>query len=421
MIENTADIWSYIDSRVRFGIKPGLERMRAFLERLGLYNEHPRVIHVAGTNGKGSLCYVLDQLLGAGGASTGLYVSPHILQPAERIRVNGRALSDEQMLSAWRELEALLPELEPSYFELLTALALLAFRQAGVQWWILECGLGGRFDATNALEDHELAIITSVDLDHTHVLGNSLEAIAADKAGIARRGRPLLLLDERFEVEQAVRRVCIDLGANLLPIKGVAQFHGEQVGELLQMRHASGEVLLDAPGEIWRQSLRHAALALDLLKELPAGQVKLDTSGWPGRMDLRRAHPPLLLDVAHNPAAIARLCAELEALAPGPVWTLLMCVMSDKDADSMLESLRPHCRLLHPLALRHQRVLSAEELASRARRCGLAVGESLTPEQLPAPDAIGKSSFAEPSLVCGSFLAVSAWLKRSSLDLPPGL
>ncbi len=422
MIQSIAEIWADIDSRVRFGIKPGLERMRELVHRLRIDRETPRVIHVAGTNGKGSLCYIMEQLLRAGGASTGQYVSPHILSPTERIRVNGQPLSESSMLAAWRELEPLLPELEPSYFELLTALAFVAFRNAGVKWWILECGLGGRYDATNVLDDHDLAVITSVDLDHTQILGDTLTTIASDKAGIARSGRPLLLFDNAAETRNAVAAVCEGCGARFLSCTRDC----DTVKEELLAKGRSFELhgcrlVMHAHGEGWRQSTRAAMQSLALLGELPQTELVLDTGAWPGRMDLRRETPPLLLDVAHNPAAIQLLCHELEKLAPGQVWTIVFCAMADKDLRGMLQGLKPHCRVLHPLAVTHRRALDAEAIATLALEERLPVGVALTPEELPTEDALDGSAFTGPTVVTGSFLTVSAWLGRSSIGLPPGL
>lgn len=209
---DTQGIWQAIAGRVRFGIKPGLERMEWLLEALGRPERAYRVIHLAGTNGKGGTASFVEQGLRRAGRRTGLYTSPHLLSPRERIVIDGLPIPDEALARAWQRLLPLLEPVEPSYFELLTALAFEAFRQAGVEIAVIECGLGGRWDATNVVRS-ELAVLTSVGLDHTAILGDSLAAIAEDKCAIARPACPFVIGELAPEARAVAARVCEERGA----------------------------------------------------------------------------------------------------------------------------------------------------------------------------------------------------------------
>jgi len=432
-------VWREIDGRARFGIVPGLGRMRRLLELL----DHPQrdfsVIHVAGTNGKGTCCFLIDRLLGLAGRRTGLYVSPHLLSPLERVRIDGTALDERGLLEAWEELEALLPEVDPSYFELLTALALVAFRRAKVEWAVVECGLGGSFDATSAL-DAELAVITGVALDHTAVLGDSLEEIARDKAGIARPGRALLCGEEDPVLRRVIQSVCSARGAGFRLPAGDCRWtdHG-LAGGVLEHPGGVGLNLLN-PGAAWRRAAALALEALDLLEakvigDLPRREIALHASpeDWPGRFQVLRADPPLLLDVAHNPSAAAALAADLLRFWPETRFEVYFAAMKDKDIAGMLRGPAPAVRRLRPLDLDHPRAAPAIELLRAAEAAGLPaaapvgsgelaeLAEEIEAQAAPGDGGARGPIFGTPLLVTGSFLAVSAWLSKGRAALPPGL
>lgn len=415
-------IWKRIDERVRFGIKPGLQRMERLLELLNHPERQFRVIHVAGTNGKGTLCSFVEQGLRQAGLRTGLYTSPHLLSPLERILVDGQPLDELALAVAWHRLEPLIDQVQPSYFELLTALALLAFRNAGVELAVVECGLGGRWDATNVLNS-ELAVLTSVGLDHTAILGDSLAAIARDKAGIARPACPFLL----GELEAEARDAALEVANS----RGAVAVTPEEDHPLLRYQPADGEgrvcitdgdlaMELDHPS---RGALFAAGMALRILRRLPEARflregIHLRPAPLPGRFQVLHNAPPLVLDVAHNPAAITLLAKDLDQHWPNTRWTLIFAAMADKDYRTILRILAPRVASMRPLVLSHARLASPEDLLEAGRaagiRCGRPLGRAgLAARRLDTPH--------EPTLVCGSFLTVAAWLGANDRNLPPGL
>jgi dihydrofolate synthase / folylpolyglutamate synthase len=424
-------IWPQIDGRIRFGIKPGLERMHALLEKLGHPERAFRAVQVSGTNGKGATAFALAALLEALDGPAGLYISPHLLHPGERIRLGGRPLPDEVLAAAWRRLEPLLAIIEPSYFELLTALALAAFAEAGARWAVLECGLGGRFDATSALHP-DLGLLTSIGADHLEILGPTLEDVARDKAAIAPPGGVLLHAPLPAELARAVRAVCLARGARAVELDplAAAAFEPGTPGLL----RGNLELRLPAAGLSWREAGGFALRAVEELGLAPQRplSVALDGSAWPGRFELRRAEPPLLLDVAHNPPALARLAAEITAAWPGRRFVWIVAGMADKDLEGNLAALAPVLERVVPLELRpHRRAAPPERWAATARLAGLPAEDALDRDALAllrrlcegagvaeAPPRL-RALASRPLLVGGGFLAVAAW--SGDGELPPGL
>src|SRR5882724_2002006 len=203
--------------------KYGLERITTVLEALGHPEKLPRIVHVAGTNGKGSTCAMIESGLRASGLRTGLFTSPHLLQPTERIRIDGCSVTAEQFSAAFDRVHVCAEELlnrgaidfHPTYFETVTAMACVLFQEFKTETVVLEVGLGGRLDATNVV-DPELCVITPIDFDHEALLGKSLEAIAGEKAGILKRGVPAVFAAQRTEAQQTLGRRASELGVEVI-------------------------------------------------------------------------------------------------------------------------------------------------------------------------------------------------------------
>lgn len=432
-------IWPEIDGRVRFGVKPGLERMHALLERLGHPERAFRSVQVAGTNGKGGCAFALAELLDALDGPAALYVSPHLLHPGERLRVGGQSLPDEALATAWRRVEPLLPSVDPSYFELLTALALTAFAEAGARWAVLECGLGGRFDSTSAVEP-VLGLLTSVGADHLEILGPTLADAARDKAAVAPPGGTLLSAPLGADLDAVVRAVCAERGSRARvvdPLTSVRSAPGSPPGEGDRPRLRLGAIELELPADTrsWREAGGLALLAIEELGLASSPEpmlVRLDGARWPGRFDLRRTEPPLLLDVAHNPPALERLAAEIAQRWPGRRFAWLAAGMADKDLAANLAALRPVLSRLLPVDLgAHRRAAPPQRWLELAAAAGLPAGPVLDRRELAvlrrlcagetasdAPPPLRELA-ADPLLVGGGFLAVAAWLGDG--QLPPGL
>ncbi|MGC3997052.1 MAG: folylpolyglutamate synthase/dihydrofolate synthase family protein [Anaeromyxobacter sp.] len=341
----------------------GLERMVRALDALGHPERRYAVLHVGGTNGKGSTCAMAEAALRRAGHRVGLYTSPHLVRFNERIAVDGQVIDDarlEARIAALRDAcpwhEAGGPEDRLTYFEFATLLALLDFAEQGVDAAVVEVGLGGRFDATNAVRPAVTAI-ARIGLDHTQLLGDTVEAIAAEKAGIFKPGVPAVVHGQQpagaLEVlrQEAERR-----GA---PLTVAPERWDGPVG--LAGPHQRG----------------NAALAAAALRALAGQGVRLaeaDVAGgiaaarWAGRLE---AVGGVLLDGAHNPQGAAALAAALPALHPGRPVELVFGVLSDKDDRAMLAALAPAVRRLHLLAPHTPRARPAAEVQALARSLGI--------------------------------------------------
>ncbi|MCW5964039.1 MAG: bifunctional folylpolyglutamate synthase/dihydrofolate synthase [Bryobacterales bacterium] len=363
--------------------KLGLERMQALLEELGNPQQRFRVVHVAGTNGKGSTCAMIAAGLQANGMHTGLCTSPHLLEPTERIRIAGVDVTREVFVEAFRAVhvaaEAMLARGEldahPSYFETVTAMGFWAFAQAGVQWAVVEVGLGGRLDATNVVRP-DLAVITPVDFDHEAWLGRSIESIAAEKAGILKSGVPALTSIQRPEALRVLkdRAHAVDT-----PLHHSASWRQEALEVLADgvrfVLHRKDASPADAPlvvecplrGAFQAENARTAAAALDLLG-VPTSKIEagIRQVRWPGRLEQVGRNPDVFLDGAHNPAGCAALAAYIRQVKGNRKVWLVFGIMRDKAISEMTSELFPLADRLVLTAPSQPRALRPEVLAAEA-------------------------------------------------------
>ncbi len=376
---------SYLASRTRFGVKFGLETIRALMDALGHPERAYPTLVVAGTNGKGSVVAYADAALRTSGLRTGRYTSPHLVRVNERIVLDGRPIADRDLARAVarvREAAAVLVRsrrlrVHPTYFEALTAAAFDHFRRHHVDVAVLEVGMGGRLDATNVAEPLASAIV-SIDYDHQAYLGTTLHAIAKEKAGVLRRGRVTVL----GPVAPAARRAVADraraTGARLVDAhRGVRlSERGQQLDVRTPCRLYRG--LVPLPGTHQRANL---VVALRLLEEAKAAGLPVDlaragrgiaATRWPGRLEWVAGDPPLLLDGAHNPAGARALGAYLEGVGP---FVLLFGVMRDKDVRALARTLFP---LAAEVVLTRPRVSRAASPRTIARRAGRLGGRAHT-------------------------------------------
>ncbi|MBJ6765736.1 bifunctional folylpolyglutamate synthase/dihydrofolate synthase [Myxococcaceae bacterium JPH2] len=359
------------------GIKLGLERVREALEALGHPERQAPVLHVAGTNGKGSTCAFAAAALQAAGHRVGLYTSPHLVRVNERIRVNGEDIPDARF--GQRILEVL--ERYPSalsdpmtYFEFGTVVALWHFAQERVDVVVLETGLGGRLDATNAALSTVTAV-TPISFDHMEYLGHTLGAIAGEKAGIFKPGVPAVVSRQEPEALEAISRRAAEVGAPLLVEGRDFALEGEANGALSYRGPSwrlSG-VSLALRGPYQRQN---AAMALACLESLAARGVAvspeaaregLATARWPGRLEEVGQSPTVVVDGAHNPAGVQVLLEALRALYPGRRLRLVFGVVADKDRGPMLRALFPLATSVDLTPLETPRSLAPERYVDEAR------------------------------------------------------
>ncbi|ANM30316.1 hypothetical protein ABI59_13135 [Acidobacteria bacterium Mor1] len=371
-----------------FGIKLGLENIRTLLEWCGSPQRAFRTVLVGGTNGKGSVASMLASMLEAHGIKSGLFTSPHLVRPNERIRIGGEDISTEALHERLNGMRRMIEEacadgrmeFHPSFFEVMTATALTAFRDAEVQAGILEVGLGGRLDATNAVEA-DLSVIVSVDFDHMKTLGRSLLLIAAEKAGIIKQGRPVLSGIERLDALGVIRGVARRRGAPVLESRESVQLHEEPGGTFALETSAAryDRLSLGLDGRHQRQNARLALLALEtLLERMGRGadpeQVRhgLASVRWAGRLQWLEPEggPEMLFDGAHNVAGVEALGEYLDGLQrPRPV--MLFGAMRGKKIPEILERLRPRISKLVITRPGVNRSLEPEEIAEVARRVGI--------------------------------------------------
>ena len=394
----------------RFGIKPGLERISAILAGLGNPQKSLRVIHVAGTNGKGSTASFLASVLRAGGYRTGLFTSPHLTSFTERFRINGVEISEEQVVSLTARVRAAAPP-EATFFEIVTAIAFLWFADESVDLAVMEVGMGGRFDATN-VADGILSLITPVALDHCEYLGNTLAEIAGEKSGVMRPGCPVVLASQPDEALARLETRAVEIGSPCYRFGRDFQAVWED-GGLAYVGLGIGLSGL-RPGIGGRYQAVNAACALAAAELISAGGVPLAQGAlhqgvtdafWPGRMELFPGPPRLLLDGAHNPAGSLALAEELRFISRDKL-ILVVGVMGDKDLDGILEPLLACADQVVAVSPGLDRALPSERLVDYFREKGVravdagevAAGVRMAFEQAGRNDLI---------VVCGSLFTVA--------------
>lgn len=370
---------SYLDSLGMYGWQLGLDRMWAIAEALGHPQHCYRSIHIAGSNGKGSVARMLERLFLEAGIRTGLYTSPHLITPLERIRINGEDILPDQFEAALWEYKPLFDSQQATYFEVLTALAFHLFAQMQVELAIVEVGLGGRLDATNILTP-TCSVITSISLEHTKELGNTIDAIATEKAGIVKPGVPCCLGELPEPARDRIQAICAERGAELILASAVAEAReiivepfGSEFQLLLNRRQA--EISLPLPGRHQVDNARLAVCAASTI--LPGDSVlestrrALATLQIPGRFQVISNRPLQILDVAHNPDSFLRLLQHLDGHFSQRRVVLVAGFLADKDSRLMLEQMRGRPYTLICTQPHSERALAADALYQTAQACEL--------------------------------------------------
>ena len=369
-----------LEARAAFGMHLGLERMHLLLDALENPQRRFRSVHVVGTNGKSSTARFCAAILGAHGLRAGAYLSPHVLDPAERVQLDGVPMSADTLSDAVELVERAAADVDArssqplTQFEVLTAAAFVALAAAGAEVVALEAGLGGRFDATNVV-DADVVLLTNVALDHMAQLGDTREAIAAEKLAVVPAGATLVVGEVDAELEPTVRRLARERGAGRTELLG-----GDAERDLPPLRAAG------------RYQRRNLALALAGARHVLGSALREDVAlaaaavvSVPGRLQVVAEEPLTVFDGAHNPHGAAALAGELGPLLGGrrPVVGVL-AILSDKDVDGVLDALAPAFDRVLTTDSGSERALDAEELAARARRHGLRAEPEPDPERAVA-------------------------------------
>jgi dihydrofolate synthase / folylpolyglutamate synthase len=344
--------------------KLGLDRIRAVLAALGDPQRAYRVVHVAGTNGKGSTCAMIEAGLRAAGIRTGLFTSPHLIEPTERIRIDGVPVTPEQFQKAFDVVHNCAERLEldchPTYFETVTAMAFWLFRELGVETAVIETGLGGRLDATNVVQP-ALTVITPIDFDHEAYLGHTLEAIAGEKAGILKPGVPAVFARQRPEASAVLKARAAELGVT---VKRAEDFEIRDLQIDSRGSRFSG-IVCPLAGEHQIDNAVAAALSLQALGIASGG---IAATQWPGRLEYVAPNPDILLDGAHNPAGARALARYIERFFPGRRIWMIYGAMRDKAVEEVAGILFPVASELIFPAIDSSRALRPEALVELAGR-----------------------------------------------------
>jgi len=401
----------------------GLDRLRAVMQRLDWQAPRCPVITIAGTKGKGSCAAILDSMLRAGGYRTGMFSSPHLRRYNERIHIAGKEVSDATLCAAFERIDTARGDISLTYFEFNALAAFVCFAAADLDVWVLEVGLGGRLDAANAI-DADVAIVTSIGLDHTEWLGNDLDSIGREKAGICRAGRPLLF--GSMEMPVSIEQVATQRGAQLLRAGGDFSHRQHEQSWSWQMgQQRFDDLPLPAlAGAVQVANASCALAALQLLQaRLPMTRAAITTGLRNVHLDgrfqrIEIAGVQWVLDVAHNALSAAVLAEQLACL-PRRRTLALFGVMADKDAMSMVELLRDQIDGWWAVGLDSPRALPVAQLLMRLQSSGVSVLGSSddTCAALAAAQAKCAAGEYQRVLVFGSFLIVAPALDYFDVSL----
>ena len=375
---------AYINSVPKFTSKNKPENTMELIRRLGHPERHMKVIHVAGTNGKGSVCAFLSSMLTEGGKRTGLFTSPHLVKINERFQINNEPVSDEIFLDAYERVMKLVEEMQkdgfyhPAYFELLFAIGMVIFEKAQVEYLILETGLGGRLDATNIVEKPVVTVITSISLDHTEILGDTIEEIAGEKAGIIKQGIPIVYDGREKRAEKVILQKAEEQNAKAVPLYeeklSIQGSTDHSVDYLFDESFYQGHVITVpylAPYQV-----RNSALALLAMEEIdPQHEIGLETrlqairdTRWQGRMET--VLPGVIVDGAHNEDGVHEFVRTLRQVGSSRRIVMLFSAVVEKNYEEMVHTICDTGCIQEVVVteIHGSRIVPAEELAAVFRK-----------------------------------------------------
>lgn len=375
--------------RTTQGIKPGLDVITALLESLDNPHQSLAVIHVAGTNGKGSVCAMLESVLRASGFRTGLYTSPHLIGFSERFRINGGQIEEARLDEYIHKMEITADEVEAetglrgaTFFEISTAIAFQYFADEHVDIAIIETGMGGRWDATNVVIPL-LSVITHIDIDHTNFLGDSIEKIAAEKAGIIKPGRPVVSAPQSDAVMAVLQKespsiICSAEAVSVIKVDAASSRVCNKTAQRLKIEtHSRNLPPINLPllGECQRENCAVAVAALEVLVDMldfePEFKKGLEATVWASRFQVIRTEPLIILDGAHNPSAARSLVKTLKENYPKHHIGFIFGFLDDKDSVEFVRVLKSQVSIAWAVPIEAPRGSTAEDAAIQARAAGI--------------------------------------------------
>lgn len=370
---------AYVNKSEWFASRLGLERVAALLEKLGNPQDKLKYVHVAGTNGKGSCASMTASVLKAAGYKTGLYTSPYLYRFNERMQINGKEIEDDvlaEIMSRVAPAADSMSDDHPTEFEIMTAAALLWYAEEKCDIVVLEVGLGGRFDATNVISSPEVSVIMNIGLDHTAVLGDSVEKIAFEKGGIIKPGRPCVLYQQADEVEAVIKDLCAQRGSELTiaDFSEISPEFDSLEGQVFSYKGESYAIPL-----LGAHQLRNAAVVIETVNVLRGLGWSVDQSElehglysvfWPARFEVVSDEPYFVLDGGHNPQCAGTVVENLGEYFPGQKHIILAGVLRDKDYEKLFSILNLAADEFVCVTPASPRALPAEELGEFLKKFG---------------------------------------------------
>lgn len=375
---------AYINSVPKFTSKNKPENTMELIRRIGHPERKMKVIHVAGTNGKGSVCAFLSSMLTEGGKRTGLFTSPHLVKINERFQINNEPVSDDVFLRAYEKVMNIVSKMQedgfyhPAYFELLFAIGMVIFEEAKVEYLVLETGLGGRLDATNIVEKPIVSIITSISLDHTEILGDTIEQIAGEKAGIIKEGVPIIYDGREKKAEKVIRETAQRQGAKAVPLyeeKLHIQSSTDHSVDYTFEEPFYQDCVITVP-YLAPYQVRNSALALLAMEEIDpeheiTREVRLKAichTRWQGRMET--VLPGVIVDGAHNEDGVHEFIRTLKQVGKERRIVLLFSAVVEKNYEEMVHTICETGCIQEVVVTEIQgsRIVPAEELAEVFRK-----------------------------------------------------
>ena len=415
---NYKESLEFIHSRMKFGSRPGMERITALCEALGNPQDKLKYVHVAGTNGKGSTSNMIAKVLEASGYKTGLFTSPYIIDFRERMQINSEMIHEAELAEIITKIKPIVDELskkgiEPTEFEIITAAAFVYFLNNNCDIVVLEVGLGGLLDSTNIIKQSEVSVITSISLDHTNILGNTLLEIAAQKCGIFKEGGHVVgypqpdFAVERFVKEQAKKMNCEYMHADLGKIRLLRE---EIDGSTIIYAGCTFKIPLTGKYQIYNFST--AISAINTLKKL-GWEISMQSMitgisnlKMPARTEIVGRNPLTIIDGGHNPEGVDALCLTLDTFCKGKNIIAVFGMMKDKDYSYCLEHLAPRCARIYTTTPSNPRSLPAKELAKAVKPYCSKV-KAVDDYGKAYEKALKKAGADDVVIVCGSLYLAS--------------
>jgi len=433
-------LYSFIDYSLKRNFrnaaeKFNLDRMREFMRYLGNPQKDYKIIHVAGTKGKGSVSSICESVLREAGYTTGLYTSPHMVEFAERIRVNGVQIPKEALVKAFDIIKPITQQVpEITTFELTTALAFLYFSQQEVDYAVFEVGLGGRLDATNIV-DPLVSVITSISYDHVQILGNTLSEIAGEKGGIIKPEIPVVISPQKEEARLRLENIArernsplIQVGRDYLFAADVHSLDGQTFLVWTPDEQPLVDEFVESAGRsIWSplrlripllgfHQVENAATAYAVLKTAEKLGLSLSQEAyregfsnvsWPGRMEILRRHPTVVIDSAHNRYSALRLRQAMDDYFAGLPILLVFGASEDKDIEGMFQELLQRVERVITTQSIHPRAIDADKLVEVVHRCGRSA-QAITPIEDAFKQALEEAGQDAVILITGSVFVAAA-------------